>query len=66
MKRADAEKLEDAVRSLSRDRYWKFIGWLSNACEGDLWEYLRPRSFPKEDEHGWRGGHLLRDMKGEC
>jgi hypothetical protein len=48
MRRSDAERLEEMVRSLSKRNYWNFIGWLSNGGEGDLWEYLRPRNFPRE------------------
>jgi hypothetical protein len=49
MRKADAEKLEQAVRALGRRKYWPFIGWLSSGCEGDLWEYLRPYR-PENDQ----------------
>jgi hypothetical protein len=44
MRRAEAERLEQAVRSLSREGAERFIGWLSTGGEGDLWDWLKPKS----------------------
>jgi len=57
MRRSDAEKLEEMIRSLSSNKYWGLVGWLSNGGEGDLWEYLKPfRQKPDESIARRNGG----------
>lgn len=46
MKKSDADRLERMVRSISRRKYWNFVGWLANAGEGPLWEYMKPKRWP--------------------
>jgi hypothetical protein len=50
MRKSDVEKLEQAVWSLSERDYWRFVGWLSNGKQGDLWECLRRRQVRQQDQ----------------
>jgi hypothetical protein len=38
----EAEMIEEIVRSMNERQYWKLVGWLSQACEGSLWDCVRP------------------------
>jgi hypothetical protein len=42
MTKREAEMVEQIIRRMNERQYWKLIGWLSQACKGSLWEWVRP------------------------
>ena len=41
MRKRDCEELERLVLAMSQREYEGLVGWLSNGCEGSLWEGIR-------------------------
>jgi hypothetical protein len=39
----EAELVGHIIHSMTEREYQCFMAWMSNGCDGALWEYLRPR-----------------------
>jgi hypothetical protein len=62
MTKRDAEIIEEITRSMNEREYWALVNWLSNACEGPLWHWVRPPT--KEQREQWARAREAEAMQG--